>query len=206
MTLKLWGRTSSLNVRKALLALHETGTPFERIDAGMAFGIVGTPAYRAKNPNALVPLLEHGAFALWESNAIVRYLCARYAPALYPAELEARFDAERWMDWQQTTLNRAGGPAFLQLVRTAPEARDPETIARSIAATDALWDLLDAQLAASPYFAGDSYTMADIPIACEMHRWRALPIAQVPRPHLDAWYDRVLARPSAAGVLDLPLS
>lgn len=209
-SLRLWGRTSSINVRKVLLALQESGVPFERIDAGMAFGIVNTDDYRAKNPNALVPLLEDGDFALWESNAIVRYVCARYAPALYPQDLRTRFDAERWMDWQQTTLNRAGGVAFKQLIRTAPEARDADAIAQSVAATEPLWDRLDAHLATRPYMAGADFTMADIPIACEWHRWRGLPLERpVPpaaRPHLADWYARVIARPATRGVLDLPLS
>jgi len=44
----------------------------------MAFGVVKTPTYMAMNPNALVPTLQDGDFTLWESNAIVRYLCAKY--------------------------------------------------------------------------------------------------------------------------------
>jgi glutathione S-transferase len=77
--LRLWGRTSSINVRKVLWTLQELGLPFERIDAGLAYGHNHTPAYLAKNPNALVPLLEEGDFTLWESNAIVRYLAASHA-------------------------------------------------------------------------------------------------------------------------------
>jgi hypothetical protein len=131
--LRLWGRTSSINVRKVLWTLQELGVPFERIDAGLAYGHNHTPDYLAKNPNALVPLLEDGDFTLWESNAIVRYLCARHAAAtLYPEDLRTRFDAERWMDWQQTTLNRAGGPAFIQWIRTPAEQRQqPSSRSRS---------------------------------------------------------------------------
>jgi len=86
--LRLWGRTSSINVRKVLWTLQELGVPFERIDAGLAYGHNHTPDYLAKNPNALVPLLEDGDFTLWESNAMVRYLCAKHAAAtLYPDDL-----------------------------------------------------------------------------------------------------------------------
>jgi glutathione S-transferase len=148
--LRLWGRTSSINVRKVLWTLQELGLPFERIDAGLAYGHNHTPDYLAKNPNALVPLLEDGDFTLWESNAIVRYLCARHAAAtLYPEDLRTRFDAERWMDWQQTTLNRAGGPAFIQWIRTPAEQRTA-VIAQSVAATEPLLALLDAHLARGP--------------------------------------------------------
>ena len=42
--LRLWGRTSSINVRKVLWTLQELGLPFERIDAGLAYGHNHTPA------------------------------------------------------------------------------------------------------------------------------------------------------------------
>jgi glutathione S-transferase len=205
--LRLWGRMSSINVRKVVLAAAHMQLPFERIDAGMAFGIVKTPEFLAKNPNALIPLIEDDGFFLWESNVIVRYLCAKHAPgSLYPQDLLARFDAERWMDWQQTTLNSAGRDAFVQLIRVPADKRDAAAIERSIAATLPLLDMLDAQLARHAFIAGDALTMADFPIACEMHRWWGLPIAHDKPPHLERWYGQMLALPAARGVLDLPLS
>ena len=205
--IRLWGRLSSINVRKVVLTLQLLEVPFERVEAGGAFGVVGTPDYRARNPNALVPLLEDDGFTLWESNVIVRYLAARHgAGTLSPADLRRRFDAERWMDWQQTTLNGAGRDAFVQFFRTPAADRSQALVDASIAATEPLWDLLDAQLATRPWLAGDALTIADIPIACEMHRWRGLPLAWRPRPHVDAWYARITALPAARGVLDLPLS
>jgi glutathione S-transferase len=205
--LKLWGRLSSINVRKVVLAAQLLELPFERIDAGAAFGITKTPDYLALNPNALVPTLDDDGFVLWESNAIVRYLCAKQAQAgLYPQDLHARFDAERWMDWQQTTLNPAGRDAFIQLIRTPPAQRDAQRVAASQAATAPLLALLDAHLARRPFMAGDRLSMADIPIACEMHRWWGLPLPQVDHPHLRRWYEGLLQRPAARGVLDVVLS
>ena len=205
--LKIWGRISSINVRKVVLAAQWLEIPFQRIDAGHEFGIVKTPDYLAKNPNALVPLIEDGDFQLWESNVIVRYLCAKHSPGkLYPQELAARFDAERWMDWQQTTLNPAGRPAFIQLVRTPADKRDAQLVAQSVAATEPLMALLDAHLSRRAFMAGDAFTMADIPIACELDRWRSLPLERPARPHLERWYQGVLAQPATRGVLDLPQS
>src|SRR5207253_7284266 len=113
------------------------------IDAGAAYGVVRTPEYIAKNPNSLVPLLEEpDGYTLYESNVIVRYLCAKHsAGKLYPSGLRARFDAERWMDWQQTTLNPAGREAFVQWVRTPADRRDPAAAERSVQATERLFAL-----------------------------------------------------------------
>lgn len=204
--LRLWGRTSSINVRKVLWALQEAGVPFERVDAGLTYGVVDTADYAAKNPNCLVPLLEDGDFVLWESNAIVRYLCARYAPTLYPHDLRARFDAERWMDWQQTALNRAGGAAFIQFIRTPIEQRSAEVIDASRAAMAPLISLLNQHLANRCWMSGDAFSMADIPVACDIHRWWNLPQPAPDAPHLQRWFDAILARPATRGVLDLPLA
>jgi glutathione S-transferase len=197
--------------------------PFERTDAGLAFGINKTPDYLQKNPNALVPLLEDTAengevFSLWESNVIVRYLCAKHADGtLYPRDLQARFDAERWMDWQQTTFNGAGRDGFHHTVRLAPEKRSADAVRASVAATEPLLALLDAHLATRTWMAGDAFGMADIPLGCEMHRWWGQPAATyaalgVARqdltafPHLAAWWAGLQARPAARGVLDIVLS
>jgi glutathione S-transferase len=205
--LKIWGRISSINVRKVVFTVQELGLAFERIDAGSQFGIVKTPEYLARNPNALVPLLEDGGFELWESNVIVRYLCAKHsAGRLYPLELAQRFDAERWMDWQQTTVNPAGRNAFIQWFRTPAAERDMDLVAQSTAATERWMAVLDEHLSRREFMAGDGFSMADIPLACEVHRWQGLPQARPERKHLQRWYDGILARPAARGVLDITLS
>ena len=205
--LKLWGRTSSINVRKVLWTLQAIGVPFERVDAGLSFGIVKTPDYLVKNPNAMIPLLEDGDFSLWESNVIVRYLCAKYANGtLYPKSIQQQFDAERWMDWQQTTLNNASRDAFYHWIRVKPELRSHALIAKSVEATEPLLQMVDNLLTNRAYVAGDHLTMADIPIACEIHRWWGLP---QPRPafvHIERWYTQMLAHPASRGVLDLSLA
>ena len=205
--LKIWGRISSINVRKVVLTAQLLELPFDRIDAGATFGITKTPGYLARNPNALVPTLEDDDFVLWESNAVVRYLCAKHPEAgLYPHDLRTRFDAERWMDWQQTTLNGAGREAFIQFFRMPPDKRNLQAIAASEAATQPLLALLDAHLAQRPFMAGERLTMADIPIACEMHRWWGLPLRHAEHPHLRRWYEGMRQRPAARGALDVPLS
>ncbi|MFC5522916.1 glutathione S-transferase family protein [Polaromonas jejuensis] len=205
--LHIWGRISSINVRKVVWAAKELDLEVQRTDAGRQFGIVKEPDYLRKNPNALVPMIEDGELVLWESNVIVRYLCARHSPGhLYPLTLPERFTAEQWMDWQQTTFNPAGRNAFIQWIRTPAEQRRPELIAQSNAATEPLLAMLDAHLARYPFVGGEQFGMADIPLACEMHRWFGLPQPRPARPHLDRWYQAILARPATRGVLDLPLS
>ena len=110
------------------------------------------------------------------------------------------------MDWQQTTLNRAGGPAFIQLIRTPPAQRKPEVIDASRAAMVPLIAMLDAHLSTRTWMAGDAFSMADIPVACDIHRWWNLPQRVPDAPHVQRWFNAVLARPATRGVLDLSLA
>ena len=211
--LNIWGRISSINVRKVVWCAQELGLDFQRTEAGGKFGVVQTPDYLALNPNALVPAIDDGEGAervvLWESNVIVRYLCARHSHGkLYPIDLPARFDAERWMDWQQTTMNKASGGAFLQWVRVPVDERNDAVIAASVHATEPLFALLDAHLATRPFLCGDAFTMADIPLGCEAHRWFGLPATEYTRPswpNVERWFADLKARAGARGVLDLAL-
>ena len=127
--LVVWGRNNSVNVQKVLWCCEEMALAYERIDAGLAFGVVDTPQYRSLNPNGLVPTIDDEGFILWESNAIVRYLAAKHAAGtLWPADLKIRAEADRWMDWNNTTFWPAIRPLFHGLVRTAPDKRDPQAL------------------------------------------------------------------------------
>lgn len=204
---KLWGRLSSINVQKVVWCLDEIGLAYIREDAGGPFGIVDTPAYRAMNPTGLVPTFRESGFTLWESNAIVRYLAATHPEAgLCPADLRARADADRWMDWQATNATPALRDAFWQLVRTPPEARDAAAIRRSLEASAAKAEILDRVLADRPYLSGGAFSMGDIAVGCHVHRWLRMPIARPALPNLEAWHERISARPGAGAVMAVPIT
>lgn len=195
--LKIWGRQNSTNVRKVLWCAEEAGVPYERIDAGGAFGIVDDPAYRALNPNGLVPTIEDDGLVLWESNAIVRYLAAKYAPGrLWPEDPAARAVGDRWMDWTATRLSGAITPVIRGLLRTPPGARDVAAIGAAIADCGRALAMVDAALGEAPYLSGSSFGIGDIPLGCVAYAWFGMAIERPPLPHLEAWYDRLTERPA----------
>lgn len=205
--LRILGRISSINVQKVVWCAREIGLPFERTDIGGAFGGTDTPAYRAMNPNGLVPVIDDDGFVMWESNAIVRYLAAGYSEGnLWPDSPKARADADRWMDWQATELGPAMRDAFIQLVRTTPERRDQIRVATSANASEQLMEILDEHLAKRDYMTGRSFTMGDIPVGLQIHRWLGMGVSRVPRPNVEAWYARLRARSGAQKVLTLPVT
>jgi len=194
--LKIWGRASSSNVMKVLWLCEELSIPFERIDAGGEFGRTKEPFYLAMNPNSRVPTIEESdGYALWESNSILRYLVATRKPGdpIHPTAPKLRGEVERWMDWQLATL---GGPmttVFFTYVRIPEAQRDMAATAKARDEAEALWGIVDRQLAGREYLAG-GLSLADIALGPYLHRWFALPIARAPMPNLEAWYARLLAQ------------
>jgi glutathione S-transferase len=199
--LTIWGRANALNVQKVLWAADEVDVRYERIDAGSGYAAVD----RTLNPNQRVPTIDDDGFVLWESNVIVRYLCARYgAEHLYPKDLFRRMDAERWMDWAGIDLLRAYRPAFTAIHngRPAPSAEIEEHFAK----TNTLLGFLDEHLSRRAYVLGDQFTMADIPAGAIVHAWLNMgrPVSGLLA--VKRWYARLRERPGSSCAFSAPLA
>ncbi len=193
--LKIWGRKNSINVQKVLWCCGELNVKYDRIDAGMQFGVNNTPEYLAMNPNGLVPTIDYDGFILWESHAIVRYLSGIHGlGTLWPGRPRAFAEADRWMEWYSTTLWLNLRPVFWNLVRVPPEKRDMALVNESVKKLTANMVIADAHLAKNRYFGGKQFTMGDIPMGVAAFRWFNLPIQRPALKHLEAWYQRVLER------------
>ena len=209
--LKIWGRTNSVNVKKVLWAAEELGLKYERIDAGLHFGVNNTADYKRMNPTGLVPTIDDDGFTLWESHAIVRYLAARHAAgSLWPVDARKRADAERWMDWTHTFSREFQRPVFWPLVRTPPEQRNNAAIADAVKKCGELLAIPEQTLRDRPYLGGEQFSMGDIPLGCHIQLWMRLPlsdIAERPRlPGVEAWFARLCARPAYGRIVDIALS
>jgi glutathione S-transferase len=201
--LTIWGRLNSHNVKKVAWFADEIGLPYVRHDVGGKFGM--DDAYLAKNPNALIPTIEDGDVILWESNAILRYLAARYAPQMWPADPAERALGDKWMDWQFAFAD-AQRDAFLQLVRTAPDQRNGQVIAKSAEASGKAMAILDRTLAQQPWLSGVDFGVADVPMGVYAHTYFTLDMARPDLPHLRGWYDRLRERPGYAKSVMIPLT
>ena len=195
--LKVWGRTSSVNVQKVLWCCEELGLPYERVDAGGPFGGTDAPEYLSMNPNGLVPTVSDDGFTLWESNTIVRYLVHKYGTGTLGAEDPmGRALAEKWMDFQLGTLFPAFRAGFLGLTRTPPEERDPEAIAASLRETARLLAVLDAHLEGEEFVAGERFSVGDVALGPVVYRWLHIEIDRPDLPNLERWHDRLTERPA----------
>jgi glutathione S-transferase len=189
--IELLGRATSGNVQKVIFLLEELGLPYERKDYGRQFENTTTPEYAAMNPMKKVPTLVDGSTVVWQSNTILRYLANKAGSALYPADAAQRSQVDRWMDWTLAELN----PAYLAGFRDAKKAqgeRAPDT-ATNLANE---LDLLEGQLAKSPWVAGTQFSLADVALGPIVKRCVGFPLGLPQLPRIAAWLQALQKRPA----------
>jgi glutathione S-transferase len=205
--LRVWGRNNSINVQKVMWAIGELGLAPERRDVGGKFGGLDTPEYGRLNPNRRVPTVEDEGVVVWESNACVRYLAARYgAGSLWPEDPGQRAVADMWMDWQASTLLPDMTVVFWGLVRTPEAERDHGAIEAAAKRLGPIWQILDRHLASRAFVAGDALTIGDIPVGAACYRYLGLPIARPSLPHVERWYGRLKERAPYRQHVMLPIT
>ncbi|WP_447556293.1 glutathione S-transferase family protein [Vreelandella sp. EE22] len=205
----LWGRDNSTNVKKVRWVLEELELPFEQIAAGLQHGVNDTSAYKAMNPNGLVPLLKDDATdsVLWESNTIVRYLAAQYGEGqLWITEPARRAQAEKWMDWANTLLSPRHRVMLMGYVRTPPEARDQAKLEAGTEACEELFQILEDTLENQAWLSGDEFGLADIAVAPFVYNLWNCGLTWNPRTHLERWYQTLTERPAFQKAVMIPVS
>lgn len=193
----IWGRRCSFNVQKVLWTLNELGLPYEHRNAGGSFGGLDTPEFLAMNPHGKVPVLQDGSIAVWESNSIVRYLCASYGVgSLWQVSPGARSQADRWIDWSATTLQPSFMKLFWGYYRTPTDRRNETEIKAARADCSRHYRALNAHLSKQQYLAGDRFSMADIPAGTSLYRYFTMGVEVEQPPEVMNWYARLQERPA----------
>ena len=188
--------------RSVMATLEEKHAPW-RI-APLAPGMIRQEPHLSRHPFGRMPVLEHGDFMLYETQAILRYLDRILPdPALTPADPRdaARMDQVIGInDWylfprcaETIAFQRVVGPLLLGL--TPDEAAIAEAMPRARLVFQELSRLLGDQ----PWMAGDALSLADLVLAPQMEffartpEWAELTAGH---PNLPGWLARVEGRPS----------
>jgi glutathione S-transferase len=190
--------------RAVLVALEEKGARYRL--APLTPGVTRTPAYRALHPFGRMPVIEHGGFRLYETQAIIRYLDrALPQPCLTPTDSQAAARMDQLMninDWylfqgvnSVIGFHRVVGPRVMGLTP------DEAAIAAALPKAHTVFDELARLLGDNPFFVGHSISLADVLLAPQLDflrqtpEWEPLTSQFV---NLRTWLDRMNARPSMA--------
>ena len=146
--------------------LEEMGLPYRLRGVDLLAGVENDPEFLAINPGGFIPALQDGEVVMVESIAIMEYLMARYGPTkLAPAPEDPAFPAYQ----QFLHLGEAGLAASIYFVNGArniapADQRDNWSARQALSVYTTRLRLVTAQLARSPYLAGEAFTAADISV------------------------------------------
>jgi glutathione S-transferase len=197
LPVKLYGFPFSPNTRRVLFMLHEVNAPHEFVPVDLTQGEHRTPEYLALNPNGRVPCLVDQDFILWESNAILQYLAARFPEHHLGGERpRERADIACWLFLNAAHLGPAVAHIFAHTMRLPEEKRIPALVESARAELARCFGVLEGKLAQSPWLAGTNFTIADISVAATTSVAPMLGIDLSPYPSLAAWDRRVAERPA----------
>lgn len=195
------------NGRKASIMLEEVGLPYRVHPIDISKDEQFDPAFLAINPNNKIPAIvdsdgpEGRPFTVFESGAILIYL-AEKTGQLLPADPAGRSVTLQWLMFQMGGV----GPMLGQAHHFRKFAREqiPYAINRYTTEAERLYGVMDGRLAESAFFAGESYTIADIAIYPWLQRWDWQGIDLEEFPNVRRWMAEVGARPAVQKGMTVP--
>lgn len=197
--MRLYHNPLSSNARRVLLLASHLDLQIEQVLIDL-----GSEADRKRlqevNSCGKVPVLEDDGMLLPESCAIMQYLADKAgAEAVYPKELKARADVNRWMFFAAQHFSPAIGILtweYLWKKLVTGQGPDPVEIAKGEAFVHEHASVLDQHFAQHQWASGGQLTLADFALAAPlMYLGRAkIPVEQYT--HLLAWFQRMQQLPA----------
>ena len=165
--------------------------PYELVDVNLAGRAHKQPEFLAMNPFGQVPVIQDGAVTLADSNAILVYLASKYDRGLWlPREPAAAAAVQRWLSVAAGLL--AFGPATARL---ATLFKAPVNAEEAMVHANNLFTVMEGELQASPFLAGNSPTLADIANYTYIAHAPEGNVSLDPYPRLRGWLQRIEALP-----------
>jgi len=175
--------------------LEETGRPYKHVELGGKFGGLDSSEFLKLNPNGRVPVLVDGDVAIGESDAIIRYLAARYCSgSFWPEDPIPRAEVDQWMSWGHANLYPVFNKLFWSVVRAPKERQNPASIQALTAKLNGYFLILESRLEGREFVMGSEMSMADITTGMTLYRYFEMPIERPHLPFVEAWYERLQRR------------
>jgi glutathione S-transferase len=187
--------------RRVLALAKHLGIDAQYIEVDLMAGEMKTPSYLALNPNGKAPTLVDGDFVLWESSAIMVYLCIKAGSSMWPSDPAEQVQVIRWLSWNDCHWMSAVGTYYFENhIKPMLHIGKPDTAALEAIVPEfyKLAAILDKHLERRSFVACDRVTIADFQLASMACDWRecAMPLDQYV--HVVRWLDSLMDIPAWA--------
>lgn len=188
--MKIYGDLKSGNCYKVKLLCSLLNIAHEWVDINILAGETTTPSFKAKNPNAKIPLLElEDGNVLMESNAIINYLA--FGSQLLPSDRFENAKLQQWQFFEQYSHEPYIAVArFIAKYLRLPKERVTEYNAKQEGGHKAL-TIMEQQLIKTPFLLGKQITTADISLYAYTHVANEGGFDLSIYPAITAWFKRI---------------
>jgi len=188
--------------RRVLALAKHLGIEADFIEVNLMAGGLKSPDFAALNPNKKAPVLVDGTLVLWESSAIMTYLCIKAGSDMWPARNAAeQVDVLRWLSWNDCHWAPAVGPFYFEhVVKSTFKLGPPdrEDLKSKVPDLQKYAAVLEGHLADRNYVACGRLTIADFQAASMASYWRESEMPFDAYPHIVRWIDGLMRIPAWA--------
>jgi len=202
MALKLYTTPGNPRAAKALIAAAYNNVQIDVVP-DFQFGVTNkTKEYLKLNPNGKIPTLVTPEGAIWESNAIARYVARLADNGLYGRNKLEAAQVDQWLDWVSGELELASSVWLYPIWGIIPNV--PEATANAQEDVKKNLAILNAYLLTRTYLVGERITLADIVVASSLsslYKTVLDPNFRKPFPNVNRWFTTVVNQPNFVKVL-----
>ncbi len=198
---------STMNGWKPTIFLEEAGIDYELTVIDFAKTEQKSDWYVKLNPNGRIPtIIDRGNddFVVFESGAILWYLAEKYGVFLSD-DPNLRSETLQWLMFQMAGIGPMLGQAmYFQRIAAPNGHEEPFSIKRYVDESRRLLEVLNTRLKGRAFLVGDAFSIADIATYpwARAYTWARVSVDGLE--HLQAWFDRIDARPAVQRALEKP--
>ncbi|KAK4490240.1 hypothetical protein RD792_000900 [Penstemon davidsonii] len=212
---KVYGPPLSTAVARVLATLLEKNVQFQLLPVNMAKGEHKKPEYLKIQPFGQVPAFEDESINLFESRAISKYVCDKYAnqgnKGLFGTNPLEKASIDQWLEAEGQNFNPPSSVLVFQLA-FAPRMKikqDENMIKLNEAKLAKVLDVYERRLGESRYLAGDEFTLADLShLPNSQYLVNGTNVAELftSRKNVERWWDEISSRESWKEVVEMQRS
>lgn len=192
--IKVYGLELSFPVNRVRLCLNAMDLEYEFVRINPLAGENQTGKYLKINPSGKIPAIDDDGFTLFESNAIMKYLCRKYKSEFYPDDIITQAHVDKWLDFTAFHLgNGFNKVLFNKILAGIVGANvDKRSLQDGYAFIERFLKVIDNQLESSTHLANEAMTIADFCLLATVDPAEVIEINMANYPHVNAWRTRLM--------------
>lgn len=192
--LKVFGLELSFPVNRVRFCLNAMGLEYELVKLSPLAGETQTEEYLKLSPSGKIPAIDDDGYGLFESNAIMKYLCRKHKSEFYPDDIIAQANVDKWLDFSAIHVaNGIGKVLFNKILAPIIDADvDEQSMKDGYGFIERFFTVLDTHLDNNAYLANDKLSIADFCLLATIDPVEVIDIDMKQYPNLDAWRNKMM--------------